>query len=221
MVAKISNPPWVSFQSAPTDVGLAAASGEYIVVLNNDTVVTAGWIKGLIRHLRDNKDVGIIGPITNNIGNEAKVSTRYSQIEDMHAESSEITRSRMGGGRNQYAGIFCVVFLRSTYEQIGGLCGEYGLGFFEDDDYCRRVQQNGMRAACAEDVFVHHHLSASFNKLGAEKKQALFEKNKAIYESKGERGLHTPIETYKQHILPLRPKLTSCAAEIIFCTETA
>jgi hypothetical protein len=41
-----------------------------------------------------------------------------------------------------------------------------------------------MRAACAEDVFVHHHLSASFNALGARKKQALFEKNRAIYESK-------------------------------------
>lgn len=48
----------------------------------------------------------------------------------------------------------------------------------------RRVQQSGKRAACAEDVFVHHHLSASFNKLGVEKKQALFEKNKAIYEAK-------------------------------------
>ncbi|KJZ65714.1 glycosyl transferase [Pseudomonas fluorescens] len=171
--------------AAGNNVGLAAASGEYMVVLNNDTVVTAGWIKGLIRHLQDNKDIGIIGPITNNIGNEAKVSTRYSRIEDMHAESSEMTRIRMGQWFEiNTLAFFCVMFPRSTYEQIGGLCEEYGLGFFEDDDYCRRVQHSGMRAACAEDVFVHHHLSASFNKLGAEKKQALFETNKAIYERK-------------------------------------
>jgi GT2 family glycosyltransferase len=171
--------------AAGNNVGLAAASGDYMVVLNNDTVVTAGWIKGLIRHLQDNKDIGIIGPITNNIGNEAKVSTRYSRIEDMHAESSEMTRIRMGQWFEiNTLAFFCVMFPRSTYEQVGGLCEEYGLGFFEDDDYCRRVQHHGMRAACAEDVFVHHHLSASFNKLGAEKKQALFEKNKAIYERK-------------------------------------
>ncbi|WP_431494525.1 glycosyltransferase [Pseudomonas brassicacearum] len=171
--------------SAGNNLGLAAASGDYLVVLNNDTVVTAGWIKGLIRHLQDNKEIGIIGPITNNIGNEAKVSTGYDRIEDMPAEAAQMTRARMGEWFEiNTLAFFCVMFPRSTYEQIGGLCEEYGLGFFEDDDYCRRVQRRGMRAACAEDVFVHHHLSASFNTLGAKKKQALFEKNRAIYESK-------------------------------------
>ncbi len=171
--------------AAGNNLGLAAASGDYLVVLNNDTVVTAGWIKGLIRHLQDNKEIGIIGPITNNIGNEAKVSTRYDRIEDMPAEAAQLTRARMGEWFEiNTLAFFCVMFPRSTYEQVGGLCEEYGLGLFEDDDYCRRVQRRGMRAACAEDVFVHHHLSASFNTLGAEKKQALFEKNRAIYESK-------------------------------------
>ncbi|MCL6701606.1 glycosyltransferase [Pseudomonas sp. T1.Ur] len=171
--------------AAGNNVGLAAASGDYLVILNNDTIVTAGWIKGLIRHLRDNKEIGIIGPITNNIGNEAKVGIRYDRVDDMPAEAAQMTRARMGEWFEiNTLAFFCVMFPRSTYEQIGGLCEEYGLGFFEDDDYCRRVQRRGMRAACAEDVFVHHHLSASFNALGARKKQALFEKNRAIYESK-------------------------------------
>ncbi|WP_053183752.1 glycosyltransferase [Pseudomonas thivervalensis] len=171
--------------AAGNNQGLAAASGDYLVILNNDTVVTAGWIKGLIRHLQDHKEIGIIGPITNNIGNEAKVSTRYDRMEDMPAEAAQMTRARMGEWFEiNTLAFFCVMFPRSTYEQIGGLCEEYGLGFFEDDDYCRRVQRRGMRAACAEDVFVHHHLSASFNTLGARKKQALFERNRAIYESK-------------------------------------
>ncbi|QKS85645.1 glycosyltransferase [Pseudomonas bijieensis] len=171
--------------AAGNNLGLAAASGDYLVILNNDTVVTAGWIKGLIRHLQDNTEIGIIGPITNNIGNEAKVSTRYDRLEDMPAEAAQMTRARMGDWFEiNTLAFFCVMLPRSTYEQVGGLCEEYGLGFFEDDDYCRRVQRRGMRAACAEDVFVHHHLSASFNTLGARKKQALFEKNRAIYESK-------------------------------------
>ena len=171
--------------AAGNNVGLAAASGDYLVILNNDTVVTAGWVKGLLRHLRDNQNIGIIGPITNNIGNEAKVSTRYNLIEDMHVESAELTYGRMGESFEiNTLAFFCVMFPRTTYARIGGLCEEYGLGFFEDDDYCRRVQQLGLRAFCAEDVFVHHHLSASFNQLGAQKKRVLFEKNKALYESK-------------------------------------
>src|SRR6185312_9096121 len=34
------------------------------------------------------------------------------------------------------------------------------------------------------DVFVHHHLSASFNKLKSSERQALFESNKKLYEAK-------------------------------------
>ena len=177
--------------AAGNNQGLAAASGDYLVVLNNDTIVTAGWIKGLMRHLIDNDDIGIIGPVTNNIGNEARITTRYNHLAAMHAEARSITRKHMGQWFEiNTLAFFCVMIPRSYYEKIGDLCEEYGLGFFEDDDYCRRIQQWGLRVACAEDVFVHHHLSASFNKLGAEKKQALFENNKTIYERKW--GTWTP-----------------------------
>jgi O-antigen biosynthesis protein len=33
-------------------------------------------------------------------------------------------------------------------------------------------------------VFVHHHLSATFNQLQSEKRQELFERNQALYEEK-------------------------------------
>jgi GT2 family glycosyltransferase len=177
--------------SAGNNIGLAAATGDYLVVLNNDTVVTQGWIRGMLRHLQENADVGIIGPVTNNIGNEAKVDLSYSDLDVMHLKAAEHTLAHMGVWFEiNTLAFFCVMIPRTTYQQIGGLCEEYGLGFFEDDDYCRRVQQLGLRAACAEDVFVHHHLSASFNKLGADRKQALFERNKAIYEGKW--GTWTP-----------------------------
>jgi GT2 family glycosyltransferase len=73
---------------------------------------------------------------------------------------------------------------RSTWERVGPLDEAFGIGFFEDDDYCRRVEAAGLRVACADDVFVHHHLSASFDALKAERKRELFERNKAIYEAK-------------------------------------
>ena len=79
---------------------------------------------------------------------------------------------------------FCVAMPRSTYETVGPLDPAFGVGFFEDDDYCRRVEAAGLGVACAEDVFVHHHLSASFDKLKAGKRQELFLRNKAIYEAK-------------------------------------
>ena len=41
-----------------------------------------------------------------------------------------------------------------------------------------------MSIACAEDVFVHHHLSASFNKLKRQDREDLVNANKKIYEAK-------------------------------------
>ena len=86
-----------------------------------------------------------------------------------------------------------VTFVATCQEEIGcygakvagfKLDPDFGVGFFEDDDYCRRVEAAGLGVACAEDVFVHHHLSASFDKLKAEARQQLFLRNRAIYEAK-------------------------------------
>ena len=82
------------------------------------------------------------------------------------------------------AAFFCVMIRRDVYESIGDLCEEYSRGFFEDDDYCRRAEREGWDIECADDVFVHHHLSATFDALGAAAKRELFDRNKAIYEAK-------------------------------------
>jgi hypothetical protein len=42
----------------------------------------------------------------------------------------------------------------------------------------------GREVAIADDVFVHHHLTASFDYLGVDAKSELFKKNKTIYEGK-------------------------------------
>ncbi len=167
------------------NAGLAAATGDYLVILNNDTVVTRGWATTLWRHLADNPKIGLIGPATNNIGNEARIDTTYSSVADMPQEARRYTISNMGKVFSiRTAAFFCVMMPRAVYEKVGPLCEEFGRGFFEDDDYCRRVEKAGYAIVCADDVFVHHHLSASFNKLGSDKKKALFDKNKVIYEKK-------------------------------------
>ena len=171
--------------AAGNNQGLAAASGDYLVILNNDTVVTRGWAQRMVNHFRNAPEIGILGPLTNNIGNEARVDTHYTELDAMHQEAEKIIRPNLGNWFElNTVAFFCAMVPRSTYERCGALCEDYGIGFFEDDDYCRRVQAAGLAVGCAEDVFVHHHLSASFNKLGQERKRALFEVNRAIYEAK-------------------------------------
>ena len=47
------------------NLGLREARGEYIVILNNDTVVTEGWLTKLINSAQSNPQVGIVGPRSN------------------------------------------------------------------------------------------------------------------------------------------------------------
>ena len=172
--------------AAANNQGLAAASGAYMVLLNNDTFVTRGWVRSLLAHLRRDPAVGLVGPVTNNIGNEARVDTDYGvDMEAMARFANEYTARHAGRafGIDNLA-FFCVAMSRSTYQAIGPLDEAFGIGFFEDDDYCRRVEQAGLRCVCAEDVFIHHQLSASFDALKAEQRLALFERNKRIYEAK-------------------------------------
>ncbi len=44
------------------NLGVAASIGEFVVLLNNDTVVTEGWLNPLIDPLKEDPSVGIIGP---------------------------------------------------------------------------------------------------------------------------------------------------------------
>jgi GT2 family glycosyltransferase len=171
--------------AAGNNVGLAAADGEYLVMLNNDTYVTPGWVRSLIAPLRREADIGLVGPITNNIGNEARVEIDYTDMAGMIHAARQYTLRHPGQTIPlRTAAFFCVAMPRAVYRAVGGLDEAFGIGFFEDDDYCRRVEREGWRIVCAEDVFVHHHLSASFEKKDPAERQALFERNKAIYEEK-------------------------------------
>ena len=171
--------------AAANNQGLAVASGDYLVLLNNDTYVTTGWIRTLMGHLQRDKTIGLIGPVTNNIGNEAKISINYSDMHEMQVNASCYTRRHVG---QIYplgtAAFFCVMMPKTTYEKVGLLDEAFGLGFFEDDDYCRRIEQIGLSIGCADDVFIHHHLSASFGKIKNVDREALMQRNKVIYEEK-------------------------------------
>jgi len=145
--------------------GLALANGAVLVLLNNDTMVPPGWLAALMAKLRD-PTIGMVGPVTNRIGNEAEVETRYETW-------SEFLRfAREHGARHSgkvfelpMLMMFCVAMRRKVYERIGPLDEQFEVGMLEDDDYAMRIREAGLRLICAEDVLVHHFGEASFGKL--------------------------------------------------------
>lgn len=168
------------------NIGIKESTGDYVILLNNDTIVTPNWIFRLIKHFDTDEKIGLVGPRTNNIGNEAKIDVNYKDINEMVEFSEKLYQQNKG---KQYTNIrvlafFCVAIKREVIEKIGLLDEAFGIGMFEDDDYCERAKKAGYKLVCADDVFIHHHLGATFDKEPPEWKKNLFKKNKAIYESK-------------------------------------
>lgn len=145
--------------------GAALAGGEHIVLLNNDTMVPPGWLPRLLRHLR-NPGVGLVGPVTNRIGNEAEVPADYRTWGGF----LEFARRRAERHAGEWLEVrapamFCLAMRRQTHLRLGPLDERYEVGLLEDDDYAERARQAGFQQRCVEDVAVHHFGEASFGRL--------------------------------------------------------
>ncbi len=183
-VRRIANIRNVGFAIA-VNQGLADARGQYLVILNNDTIVPSGWLNRLIHHL-DSIDIGGVGPVTNRIGNEAQIDVGYRTYADL----CEFARNRARDFENRVFPIrtlamFCFAIRRNTWRDIGPLDERFGVGLLEDDDYSERIRRAGLHLVCAEDVFVHHFGEASFGSLVPSGKYGmLLRANQQLYEDK-------------------------------------
>ncbi len=143
--------------------GIQFSRGEYIVLLNNDVIVTERWLSGLLDCLKRAPDAGIVGPMTNNISGHQKVEVNYKDengIEDFAKRFRETYRGRRIPLRRIVG--FCMLFRKELIDKIGLLDESFGTGNFEDDDLCLRAELAGFRNYIAGDVFIHHYGSRSF-----------------------------------------------------------
>lgn len=171
--------------AAGCNQGIRHARGERILLLNNDTIVTPGWLEGLHELLDRYPDAGIVGPLTNQAsGVQVVPQPGYANLDALSAWAVAFRqryRHRMVPQRRIVG--FCMLFRKSLVEQIGLFDESFGVGNFEDDDFCLRAELAGYRNLIAADLFIHHEGGASFsgNKLPY---QELLQQNRQIFNQK-------------------------------------
>ena len=183
----------ISIARLPSNTGFAGgnnagaklSSGEFLVFLNADAMVTPGWLALLLRHVKHDPSIGLICPTTNFAGNEAKINVDYTDEVTMRNFAMRIARQNYGTVIDiPVAPLFCALMRRDVFLEIGGLDEGYRIGMFEDDDLAEAVRARGLRVCAAEDCFVHHFGQGSFSKLDRRDYDRVFEANRRRFEQK-------------------------------------
>lgn len=152
--------------AAGNNSGILASEGAYVVILNNDTVVTPGWLERLVRCADDDPRIGIVGPVSNNVSGSQQVeSVDYDQttLEGLEefAKKWAALHDRQIKPITRVVG-FCMLIKREVIETIGGFDPRFGIGNFEDDDFSIRAAIAGYYSVVAQDCFIHHTGSRTF-----------------------------------------------------------
>jgi GT2 family glycosyltransferase len=159
----VYNPTNRGFSGGNND-GIAHANGDYVILLNNDVLVTPNWTQPLMDAFARIPNLGIAAPRTNNItGDQRVVDANYASEDDMLAYAARRAEEYAGKGYLTDRAIgFCWCISRAALEAVGALDEQYSLGNFEDDDYCLRMRAAGYAIYVCDDAFIHHFGSQSF-----------------------------------------------------------
>ncbi len=169
--------------------GMRLAAGEYLLILNNDIIVGPDWLENMVRLAESHASIGLVGPRSNYIaGPQVVADVPYkaeSGIQDfIRAWQGEHALSAAEFG---FIKGFCHLIPRRVFAKVGFYDERFGKGNFEDDDYCMRVRLHGFRALFADDSFIHHYGSVSFNQDSVDWRALMIE-NREKYEKKWSKG---------------------------------
>ncbi len=146
--------------------GMAAARGEDVVILNNDTVVTDGWLERLRAAAERDSRIGVVAPRSNYVAGPQQVdAVPYApgDWEGMRRFAAARAAERAGQGFFAPRAIgLCLLIKRAVLDRVGGFDPRFWPGNFEDDDFSLRVLLAGFAIWVADDVFIHHHGSRTF-----------------------------------------------------------
>ncbi|QEE28388.1 glycosyltransferase family 2 protein [Terriglobus albidus] len=161
------------------NIGLAAANncplgqcrGEYILILNPDTVLPENCLAQLENYLNAHTDVGIVGP--KNLYEDGSPLLSYNrawgfwQIIVWRILPNRIPRvlwDRYSSYKNQDVLVVsgsCLLIRTAIFEQIRGYDPEYFLTYDDVVDLCIRTRNAGHRVVFLGDVEMYHLLGRS------------------------------------------------------------
>ncbi len=169
------------------NVGLRAATGELLTILNNDTMAAPHLFAYMRKVLHSDPRIGLVAPVSNHVKGSARIdvgqlgqsAAERADIEDAISETAVQIQDQ-----ETLSGL-CLMMRRELIEQIGLFDERFGSGNFEDDDFSLRARLHGHRLVIARHAFLFHRGHRTFSSMGLDFKATLDEKER-IFRDKWE-----------------------------------
>jgi GT2 family glycosyltransferase len=156
----ISNAENMGFVEA-CNQGASVASGEYLVFLNNDTIVQPGWLANLLYTAENDQAVGAVGSMliypdgrlqeAGGIVWKDGDASNYGRGEDQANQKYNFAREV------DYCSGASLLVRKKLFDELGGFDKRYAPAYYEDTDLCFGIRSLGFKVVYQPLSRVVHH----------------------------------------------------------------
>lgn len=139
---------------------------EYILLLNNDTVIAKNAINILIKKMQEDNSLGIVGSRimyynNRNVINYCGGDINWLKATTIHKGYKSIFRDR--NNEFEYTNFVtgcCMLIKKEVFDKVEYLPEEYFM-YYEDADFCVQVCNAGYKLGVCTNSVIYHKISAS------------------------------------------------------------
>lgn len=159
------------------NVGIAASTGRFVLVSNDDVVVPRQWFEEMRDVFLTEPTVGLVGPVMNYAGAEQAAQGKSSHLHLLRPV-------KLPRFRKFIVGAF-MLFTRESLAKVGNFSEEFEIAGGEDLDMCFKLFAADLDIYVHHRVFVYHEWGSTGNRiLGSQARLDLYEANYAKFKRK-------------------------------------
>lgn len=148
------------------NVGLHAAQGDIVILLNQDAIVQPGWIQAIVDTYQSDPSIGIVGCKTLYPNNQqiqhAGAWVRPDDAFAFHIGQGEVDQGQYDTLQDAtYVTGAAFAIHRRVLQTLGGLDSRFYPAFYEETDYCFQARRAGFRIVYQPEAVVHHYETTS------------------------------------------------------------
>ncbi len=147
------------------NIGVAAATMDYILILNNDTLMLRDTVPPLLKILNSDEKYGVAAPLIMNpdrslqpsYGIDLTITSEFVQkfFYDRLLTKRHARREKPYTLEPDWVTGACFLIKKSLYQEIGGFDENYFI-YVEDADLCRRIRNLGYKIVFTSEAEVIH-----------------------------------------------------------------